>query len=250
MQKVKPETIPHPPPARTPPRLRLLVVEDHRDLALNLVDYFTLRGHAVDLVSNGVSGLNLAMTQKFDALILDVMLPGLDGMSLCARLREHERETGQRTAVLFLTAKDSLDQKLVGFEAGGDDYLVKPAALREIEARLLALHARSHAGDSPNSVLRIADLAFDTGTLKAVRAGRALSITPSGLRLLEKMMRRSPNVVRREEMEQLLWGDAPPMSDTLKMHISALRGAVDKPFPTPLIETVRGFGYRIMAPDD
>lgn len=232
-----------------PVRLRILVVEDHNDLALNLLDHFTLRGHTVDLATNGSTGLHLATTQRFDALVLDVMLPGLDGVTLCARLRHHERELDYRTAVLFLTAKDSLENKLIGFEAGGDDYLVKPVALREIEARLIALHARSQPGSHQGTILRLADLTLNLGTLELSRAGRRLPVTPSGLRLIEKMMRRAPNVVHREEFEHLLWGDAPPNSDALKMHISALRSVVDKPFPVPLIETVRGFGYRMKAPD-
>ena len=232
-----------------PVRLKLLVVEDHNDLALNLLDHFTLRGHTVDLASNGTTGLHLATSQRFDAVVLDVMLPGIDGITLCARLRQHERDQGYRTAVLFLTAKDSLENKLVGFEAGGDDYLVKPVALREIEARLIALHARSQAAERQGNVLRLADLTLNLGTLEATRAGQRLALTPSGLRLLEKMMRRAPNVVHREEFEHLLWGDTPPNSDALKMHISALRSVVDKPFAQPLIETVRGFGYRMKSPD-
>lgn len=248
MKKVN-ETVLKGAAGTAPVRLRILVVEDHKDLALNLLDHFTLRGHSVDLASNGSTGFYLATTQRFDALVLDVMLPGMDGVSLCARLRQHESERGYRTAVLFLTAKDSLDNKLVGFEAGGDDYLVKPVALREIEARLIALHARSQGSDRQGSVLRLADLALNLGTLEATRAGQRLALTPSGLRLLEKMLRRAPNVVHREEFERLLWGDAPPTTDALKMHISALRNVIDKPFADPLIETVRGFGYRMKAPD-
>lgn len=230
-------------------RLKILVVEDHNDLALNLLDHFTLRGHIVDFAPNGTIGLYLATTQRFDAIVLDVMLPGMDGITLCGRLREHERERGYRTAVLFLTAKDSLESKLIGFEAGGDDYLVKPVALREIEARLIALQSRNSGSDRLGSILRLADLTLDTGTMEITRAGQRLPVTRSGIRIIEKMLRRSPNVVHREEFERMLWGDAPPTSDALKMHISALRSVIDKPFPHPLIETVRGFGYRMKAPD-
>lgn len=248
MKKVNALILPD-PAGKAPVRLRILVVEDHNDLALNLLDHFTLRGHSVDLASNGSIGFYLATTQRFDALVLDVMLPGMDGVTLCAKLREHQRELDYRTAVLFLTAKDSLENKLVGFEAGGDDYLVKPVALREIEARLIALHVRSQGSDRQGALLKLADLSFNLGTLEVMRAGRRLALTPSGLRLLEKMMRRAPNVVHREEFEHLLWGNAPPNTDALKMHISALRNVIDKPFADPLIETVRGFGYRMKAPD-
>lgn len=220
--------------------MKILLVEDNRDLATNLFDYFEAKGHTMDLAADGISGLHFAATNQYDVIILDVMLPGIDGLSLCKRLRE----AGKQTPILMLTARDSLDDKIAGLEAGADDYVVKPFSSREVDARLNALIRRSMARDSV-SILQVGDLSFDTGTFKVMRGERSIELPPVPLRLLEILMRHSPRVISREEIERALWGDSPPDSDALRAHLYILRNAVDRKPDKPLIKTMRGIGYQI-----
>ena len=224
--------------------LKILVVEDNPDLAANLVDYFEARGHLVDAAFDGAVGLRLASDQDFDIILLDLVLPGIDGISLCRRLRQ---DAGKRTPVLMLTARDALEDKVGGLEAGADDYVVKPFALREVEARVHALVRRAVGAAASAAVLQVGDLSFDTATYGVVRAGQAIELPPIPLRLLEALMRATPRVLSREELERAVWGDAPPDSDALRAHMHLLRAAVDKPFAQPLIRTLRGLGWQIVA---
>jgi DNA-binding response OmpR family regulator len=232
-------------PAQKTSPLKILVVEDNPDLAANLVDYLTAKGHLVDAAGDGIAGLHLAGSQGFDVILLDLILPGMDGITLCRRLRE---ELGKATPILMLTAKDTLDDKVAGLEAGADDYLVKPFALREVAARIVALARRAQASVA-QGVLRVADLCFDTATLRVSRGGRAITLPPIPLRMLEALMRASPRVLGREEMERAIWRDAPPDSDALRSHLHLLRTAIDKPFHPPLLRTLRGLGWQIAAPE-
>lgn len=221
--------------------MNLLIIEDNRDLAANIADYFEPLGHTLDFASTGHAGLALALQQRFDVIVLDLMLPGLDGLEVCRQLRAHSR---MPTPVLMLTARDQLEDKLQGFAAGADDYLVKPFSLRELEARLLALLARSQR--LPHSVqLQVEDLRYSPDTHVAERAGRVLELNPVQRRLLEMLMRHTHRVVTREELEREVWGDTPPDNDLLRTHIYALRSVVDRPFPIKLIHTVHGTGYRL-----
>jgi DNA-binding response OmpR family regulator len=220
--------------------MNILLIEDNRDLALNLFDYFEAKGHAMDLAGDGISGLHLAASNQYDVLILDLMLPGIDGLTLCRRLRE----AGKQTPVLMLTARDSLDDKIAGLEAGADDYVVKPFALREVEARLLALVRRAQVRAGP-SVLQVGDLTFDPDTLKVMRGERTIELPPIPLKILEILMRQSPRVLPREELERGIWGDSPPDSDALRAHLHILRNAIDKQADKPFIRTLRGIGYQI-----
>lgn len=220
--------------------MNILLIEDNRDLALNLFDYFEAKGYTMDLAEDGISGLHLAASNQYDALILDLMLPGINGLTLCRRLRE----AGKQTPVLMLTARDSLDDKIAGLEAGADDYVVKPFALREVEARLRALVRRAHAREGA-STLQVSDLSFDSGTLKVMRGGRTVELPPIPLKILEILMRHSPRVLPREELERGIWGDSPPDSDALRAHLHILRNAIDKQADKPLIRTLRGIGYQI-----
>lgn len=220
--------------------MNILLIEDNRDLALNLFDYFEAKGYTMDLAEDGISGLHLAASNQYDALILDLMLPGINGLTLCRRLRE----AGRQTPVLMLTARDSLDDKIAGLEAGADDYVVKPFALREVEARLRALVRRAQVREGP-SALRVGDLSFDPGTLKVMRGGRTVELPPIPLKILEILMRHSPRVLPREELERGIWGDSPPDSDALRAHLHILRNAIDKQADRPLIRTLRGIGYQI-----
>ncbi|MEM7048782.1 MAG: response regulator transcription factor [Acidobacteriota bacterium] len=222
--------------------MRILVVEDHRDLAETIGDYLESRGHRIDYAMDGLVGLHLAVTETYDALVLDVMLPGLDGLALCEKLRAAERDV----PVLMLTARDTLPDKLAGFQAGSDDYLVKPFALPELEARLLALMRR---GRGEARTLRVDDLELDTGTLQVRRAGQPVNLNRTSLRLLEALLKSSPRVVPRADLEHALWGDDPPHSDALRSHVYSLRKLIDRPFDQPLLHTVPGIGYRL-AKDD
>jgi DNA-binding response OmpR family regulator len=227
--------------------MRILVIEDHRDIAENIGDYLQPKGHVLDYAADGITGLHLAVTHDYDAIVLDLGLPGLDGVELCRKLR---LEAKKNTPVLMLTARDRLDDKVAGFEAGGDDYLVKPFAMKELEIRLDALRRRASGGGAPSRVRRVADLEFDPDTQTVKRAGRRLDLNPSLRTLLDVLMANSHRVVRREELEAALWGDEPPDGDVLRAHIYALRSIIDRPFERKLLHTVHGTGYRLSADDE
>jgi DNA-binding response OmpR family regulator len=226
--------------------LKILVVEDNPDLAANLVDFLESRGHAVCAAGDGLTGLRLASAGNHDVIILDLVLPGLDGITLCQRLR---RDHGCSTPILMLTARDSIEDKITGLEAGGDDYLVKPFVLREVEARLKALVRRA-SGDSPRQRLQVADLEFDTATYRITRAGQTIDLPPIPAKLLEALMRASPRVLSRDDLERAVWGNAPPDSDALRAHMHLLRNGIDKPFDQPLLHTLRGIGWQLCLPSD
>lgn len=220
--------------------MRILIIEDNTDLAANLFDFLEAKGHELDAAADGVTGLHLAVVNDYDVIVTDIMLPGMDGLSICNKLRQ---EAGKNTPVLMLTARDTLDDKLSGFEVGADDYMVKPFELQELEVRLLALHRRGAGSQSDK--LEVADLSFDKDTLSVKRQGQSIVLTPTGLKLLELLMRKSPHVVSRKELEYSVWGDDPPGSDALRSHMHTLRVAVDHPFDTALIHTVHGIGFRL-----
>lgn len=225
--------------------MKVLVIEDHRDIAENIGDYLEPRGHVLDYAADGRTGLALAIANRYDVIVLDVMLPGFDGVTLCRRLRE---EAKLNVPVLMLTARDRLTDKEAGFVAGADDYLVKPFSLKELELRLLALHRRS-VGSPVSRVLRVADLVFDPDSLVVERAGRPIDLNPAARKLLRYLMERSNRVVPREELEALLWQDDPPEGDVLRSHIYALRAAIDRPFAVKLLHTAHGTGYRLADPE-
>jgi len=224
--------------------MRILIVEDNADIAANLHAYLEPLGYALDWERNGEAGLANASRRVHDAIVLDLMLPGLDGLEVCRRLR---RELRLPVPVLVLTALDTIPDKVRGFESGADDYLVKPFSMAELDVRLKALHRRALAAHVP-APLQVADLVLDPATHRASRAGQALELTPSGHKLLLALMQASPRLVPREALEYTLWGDDPPDSDALRTHIHALRQAIDKPFGTPLLQNRPGLGYAIVAP--
>lgn len=219
--------------------MRILIVEDNRDIAENIADYLEPLGHDLDFAADGTRGLQLATTQRFDVIVLDLNLPGIDGITLCRRLRN---EAQVQTPVLMLTARDQLDDKLAGFRAGSDDYLVKPFSVKELEVRLQALVKRTQ---QRSSVLQVGDLEYDPETLQAKRAGQPLELNPIQRKLLEILLRNSHRVVAREELEHLIWGDAVPTRDLLRTHIYSLRNSIDKGFEPRLLHTVHGSGYRL-----
>jgi DNA-binding response OmpR family regulator len=228
-----------------PRQTNVLLIEDHRDIAGAIVDFLEHRGFAVDYAADGVTGLHLAVTNPYDVIVLDVMLPGLDGLSVCRKLREEARND---TPLLMLTARDMLDDKITGLGAGADDYLVKPFEVRELEARISTL-LRRHRRAVAREIYTVGDLTLDTGTLQVAREGRALSLTPISLKLLTALMRASPRVVTRQQLEREVWGDLLPDSDTLRSHLYSLRKTIDKPFERMLLHTIPGAGYRLSDDD-
>lgn len=222
--------------------MNLLIVEDNRDIAENIADYLEPRGHQLDFAMDGRQGLALALSGDFDAIVLDLTLPKMDGIELCKNLRAHHG----MTPVIMLTARDQLDDKLLGFEVGADDYLVKPFSVKELEARLLALLKRLNPSEQLNT-MQVSDLSFNLQTLEVNRGGQALDLNPIQTTLLQCLMQHSPNVVKRAQLEQRVWGDHPPDKDILRTHIYSLRAIIDKPFDTHLLHTVHGVGYRLVA---
>ncbi|HEC16722.1 MAG TPA: response regulator transcription factor [Sedimenticola sp.] len=223
--------------------MHILVIEDNPDLVANLYDFFEARGHVVDAAYNGTSGLDFAGRNAYDAIVLDLMLPNVDGLDVCRSLREG----GNSVPVLMLTARDTLEDKLEGFSCGADDYLVKPFALQELEARLLSLVRRAR-GEQGRRRLSVGDLVFDPDTLRVERAGRAISLPPIPLKILSILLQQSPRVVPRHEIERRIWGDDCPDSDALRAHMHVLRMSIDKPFDAPLLRTVHGIGYQLVEP--
>jgi len=224
--------------------MRILIIEDNPDIAANLGDYLEDQGHTVDFAGDGVTGLHLAVVGDFDAIVLDLALPGMDGLEVCRKLRT---EAEKDTPVLMLTARDRLEDKLAGFETGADDYLVKPFELQEVAARLKVLAARGRRRRSRE--LKVGDLMFNQDTLSVTRAGKEIYLNPIGLKLLQCLMKASPNVVSRAELEMEVWGEEMPDSDSLRVHIHSLRSAIDKPFESNMIQTRHGIGYRLVDPD-
>ena len=219
----------------------ILLVEDHRDLAETVGMYLESQGYIVDYAADGLAAVALAAEEDFDAIILDLNLPGIDGIEVCRRLR---KELYKATPVIMLTARDQLEDKLQGFDVGADDYLVKPFEMPELAVRVEAM-IRRDKGDVSDTVYRVADLELDTERMLAMRAGTCLTLSPRSFEILRLLMRKAPAVVSRREMERELWGDEVPDSDALRSHLYNLRRIVDKPFERSLIETLPGQGFRI-----
>ncbi len=224
--------------------MQILIIEDDKDLTANLCDYLEAKGHTVATAGDGVTGLHLAIINNYDVIIMDINMPGMDGLTACKKLRD---EAGKQTPVLMLTAKDTLNDKLAGFESGADDYLVKPFALQELLARLIVLDKRQHSPTNISAELQVGDLSFNTKTLEAHREGKTINLTPTSIKILELLMRNSPSVVSRQEIETVLWHGSPPSSDALRVHMHTLRNLVDRPFKQPLIQTVHGIGFKLVS---
>lgn len=223
---------------------RVLIIEDNTDIALLLNDFFTERGHVTDYAYDGLTGLHLAATNEHDVIILDLALPGLDGIELCKQLRSVKRSS---VPILMLTARDTLDDKLAGFAAGADDYLVKPFDLLEVYARVQALWRRSR--NNVASSLQVADLSLNPETREVKRGTAPIQLNPVPFKILSLLLENTHRVVTRREIEHCIWGDEPTDSDALRTHMSALRNAIDKPFEHKLLHTVHGIGYRLYEKD-
>jgi DNA-binding response OmpR family regulator len=224
----------------------VLLIEDHQDIAEMVYAFLERRGYELDYAADGVTGLHLAVTNTYDVIVLDLMLPGMDGIELCRKLRD---EAKRDTPLLMLTARDTLGDKVAGLDAGADDYLVKPFEIQELEARIRALIRRRRGQTTPEA-LHVGDLTLDTGTLTVKRGGQTLNLTPISMRILTVLMRASPRVVSRRDIEREVWGDILPDSDTLRSHLYTLRKTIDKPFSKPLLHTVQSAGYRLCDLDE
>ncbi len=209
-----------------------------------MISYFNLEGIDCDHASTGPHGLELALSNYYEAILLDINLPRMNGLEICEALRHQ----GVDVPVLMLTARDTLEDKLAGFNAGTDDYVVKPFELSELTARVKALAQRR---SSRSKKLKVGPLVLDLSLRVATREDRQISLTPTGWKLLELLMRESPNVVSREKMENTIWSGVDyPNSNSLKVHLYRLREQVDKPFSEKLLHTIANHGVAIRESND
>lgn len=222
--------------------LDILLIEDNEALAANVAEYLEGRGHRVDFAFDGRSGLALALEPRFDLILLDLALPRMDGLALCRAVRERAEN---HVPIIMVTARDTLDDKLLGFAEGADDYLTKPFALAELAARCEALANRGQAGTS--LTLEVGPLLIDRRAQQARREGRLLRLSPIGWQILLTLAEEAPALVPRHQLSRRLWGDEPPDSDSLRSHVHLLRLELDKPFEWPMLETVHGVGFRLRS---
>jgi two-component system OmpR family response regulator len=223
--------------------MKVLVIEDDAETASFVCGGLKRSGHSCDAVRTGPEGLHQAMAESYDALVVDRMLPGLDGVAVVKALRS----AGLNTPVLFLTALDGVADRVQGLDAGGDDYLVKPFAFSEFLARLRALYRRSTAS-MDDGVLVVGDLVMDTRSWRVTRQQRRIDLQPREFRLLEYLMRHAGEVVTRTMLLEKIWDfNFDPRTSVVETHISRIRAKVDRPFEVALIKTIRGVGYTIDA---
>ncbi|EPF71081.1 response regulator transcription factor [Acinetobacter rudis] len=220
---------------------RLLIIEDNPELVANLYNFFEPLGYVLDDARDGIAGLHMSTQNNYDAILLDIMLPRLDGVTLCKQLRNKFQNP---VPILMLTARDMIEDRVQGLTCGADDYLIKPFSLIELDARIKALVRRAQ-GKQVRGTIFWEDLQVDTLTPQAWRQNQRISLTPITHQLLLMLMRAAPNVVKKQEMEYLIWGDHPPESSALRTHIHDLRQQIDKNFPSALIDTIHGVGWRL-----
>lgn len=222
--------------------LNLLLIEDDIDLANTVVEYLELESIQCDHASNGAAGLQIMAQENYDVLLLDLNLPRIDGLSVCQTLREH----GDDTPVLMLTARDQLQDKIDGFAVGTDDYLVKPFELAELVIRVKAL-AKRRSGQV--RVLRYSDLEMNLNEKVVRRSNTIIKLSPTAWKILQHLLAIASAVASKSDLERVVWGDEPPDSNALKVHIHHLRKLVDGPYPTALIQTIPGHGFSLESRD-
>lgn len=222
--------------------MKLLLVEDHKQIADIVFEYFEMKGHAMDWAADGRQGLGLAERNHYDVIVLDIMLPFMDGLTVCRKLRDN----GNDTPVLMLTARDQNEDILAGYDHGTDGYLVKPFDLKVLEARVHALHRR-HVGSVAASVLTFGELALHLDTHTVHRDGLEFKLNKTLFTILKILMMRAPGVTTREELVAEVWGDEVPDQDLLRSHIYQLRTQIDKPFDYAYIRTLPKVGYQLVA---
>ena len=220
--------------------MKILLVEDNKDLALNVTEYFESKGYIVDYAADGLTASNLLLSESYDVVVLDIMLPGMGGFTLCEQLRDNHSID---TPVIMLTARDREQDKLKGFSVGADDYLIKPFSLPELEARLVALIRRANQGVLGHKELVVADLVYNPETMNFKRGNVNLVLMPVPRKILVMLMQKANRVVTHQEIEQEIWHDNPPDSEVLRSHIYAIRQEINKGSSINLLHTIRGAGY-------
>ncbi|MCC2605680.1 response regulator transcription factor [Planctobacterium marinum] len=222
------------------PSLHILIVEDQLSIARNIAEFLEHKGHVMDFAEKGPQGLALALNNYYDLVILDLNLPGMDGVEVCKHIRE---KADRHVPVLMLTARDSIADKVSGFHSGADDYLTKPFSLEELEVRCLALSRRHRL--NTHDVIELGPLCIDRKRKTLSRDGQPVALNSMGFRILMVLVDAYPQVVSRSELSHKLWGDEPTESDALRSHIYQLRNLMDKPFARPVIKTVFGVGFTL-----
>ena len=223
--------------------MRILVIEDEHKIANSVKKGLEQESYAVDVAYDGEQGFDLAATEDYDVIILDLMLPKMDGMEICRKLRKEENV---HTPILMLTAKSQLDDKVKGLNAGADDYLIKPFAFAELLARLRALTRRPKQALSPTLIVK--DLSLNTLTYEVKRGSQEIKLTKKEFALLEYFLRHKNIILTKEQIVNHVWDyDAGVLPNTVEVYVGYLRNKIDKPFKNrpPLIQTIRGFGYKI-----
>ena len=226
-------------------RLSILIIEDHEEIAARIGDYLSARGMIVDYASRAEQGVRLAMGGIYDVIILDLSLPDGDGIEVCRRIKAANK---REVPILMLTARDSLEDKVVGFQAGTDDYLTKPFAPEEVFVRCQALARRHKLHHSRVTV--IGPLKLNPHRRTVERQGRAIALSPTDFDILHAMVEAYPDAIARHALIQKVWGEDLPESDVLRSHIYTLRNAVDKPFASKMIRTIHGIGFRLECGDE
>lgn len=225
--------------------MHILIVEDNRDIADNIADFLELKGHSFDFAMDGIAAVNQAINNEYDVIVLDIMLPSMNGFEVCKRIRD---EKTHHVPIIMLTARDTLDDKLDGFDSGADDYLVKPFDLPELEARIKVLGQRF--APEIEKIISVDDLSINTQTREVKRGGQKIKLNNTCYKLLSILMLASPRVVSRAELELKMWGDYLPGSDVLRTTVYTLRGKIDKPFNHDLLHTVHGVGFLISKDEE
>ncbi|MDX5364168.1 MAG: response regulator transcription factor [Pseudazoarcus pumilus] len=224
---------------------RVLIVEDQSALAANLEEFFDEKRYTLDFAADGLTALHLLATQAYDVVVLDVMLPGVNGFEICRRIRE---DLGSTVPVIFMTARGDLSDKEEGFSLGGDDYLVKPFALRELQLRIDALTRRE--GASRDGALHAGAVSYDPGTLMARLDGHGeVMLGGTAARIFEQLVRSHPRIVTHEMLNRSIWGTDEGDAHTLRTHIYVLRRTLESGLGVSLVDTVHGRGYRLKLPE-
>lgn len=227
----------------TSTKLSILIVEDQMELAQNIAEYLEPKGHMLDFATDGKQAVELALNNSYDLVVLDIMLPKMDGLEVCRHLREHAKK---HLPILMLTARDTLQDKLTGFDVGADDYLTKPFALPELEVRCLSL-SRRHLLQTSH-VIDIGPLHINRQTQQVYREQKALDLSAMNYKILLILAEAYPQVVTRSQLCQKLWADEPTDSDALRSHIYQLRQILDKPFEGEMLKTLHKVGFSIVEP--
>ena len=220
--------------------MKILLLEDNIQLAESIGEYLEGMGCDIDYAYTAASCVSFVEQNQYDVLVLDIAMPGMTGLEACDQIRQHLQVA---TPLIFLTARDTLDDKLAGYKAGGDDYLIKPFAPEELLRRLQALSLRGPRRDL--GIVKIGPLEVNYSNHSVIRDGKTIALHATQFAILKLLTQNYPHTVSRERVERTIWGDNPPDSDALRTHMYRLRNLLDKPFDLPLILTIHGKGYRL-----